>query len=1415
MRISKTASFTRVLAMLGTLLAATAAYPQAQNAGRNLNVMAVNVDNHKIYSINFTPPGGSTTVGNTDENNYVRPEALAFVTNASTQQLDLLVGDNQRGTIYRYPGALAPQTPPNPTTATLVWNAQTSGTGPAAPNALAVDGYGNLFVTNSTSGHSQNPQLWMFPVGATGSGSFGNPQLLDSSFENKETLLELTLAPTDVAGAPGVSGGDLIVLTTSRVLAYSQASGYTARITLLSFPNCSPVPGGMDFWPIGNGAGANYSLLISSSGASVINRYYFTNPLTAAPAPFYSGLNSPYRLKTLFQQGTPLLFVSQNGSILELGANASGNGTLLATVTQNVTVPQGLAVSNSFTNAASVCLQAGGCNLTGLLDHALTGVANLAGNIVENVCTVNADPRVSTAGGIWSCSVPYTPPANLNFTCPAGTPPNGPGCLPVNAVCPGFDDTGKMALPDTLCGRSGSSGAGFSLIKTLIIPNQFAGAYIQNSAVLADGSNPACGANTPAVPDAADGAFLWAPLLAEGTVLESPNMLDIISGCGSVHGGSDGISVWGVGVSVNEAAPELNPAGGLLRPLENFAQAKFASLATTIDNLTQSDPNHPRWTDNYPNVAASVSLELWGGNVPPNMPPADNEDPFGCLDQSWLDFYNATKVDTDGSAQWIADLQNAANLLTSADASGNTTCDGIVTYAEANNASAFVQTPNNNYPNAPTVLNPYGQLRSRAANLYYSINTRILGNAASANWPLPISINVLPTSVTLASTSSPGSATLSWNTNGASGCLLTSSDGQYQGVALSSPQPLTIPPGDAGTIVTYTVSCSNSPAASTVYAYVNVYPPPTLTLSQSAIMQNGAATLTWNTNHGQGCTTTTSDSTSAAAFTGPSGSIAVSPPASATPYTYTLSCASPNVTVTQTLNVVAPPAVSVTATVVSPPTILLGSGATLNWNANGSTGCSWISNDPALSNVPAGSSPTAVNPTSANTYTYTLSCTTPLQTSSQPVTLKVIQPPALSVSAPAIVLGGGATLTWNANGSSGCSWISNDPALSNMPAGSSPTAVNPTSANTYTYTLSCTTPIQTASQQVSLRVMQPPTLSVSASAIVLGSGATLMWNANGSTGCSWISNDPALGNMPAGSSPTAVNPATANNYTYTLSCTTPVAIASQPVSLTVVQQPTLTISAASVIQGFSATLTWNDYTNSPCTLTSSPADSSLTVASPLPGSGSTTVTPTSAQTFTYTLSCPAPTAAVSKTLTVNLPQPPSINVSPTPITLGSPSTLTWTINPGDVCTASSTGTDTNKADTFTGPIAASSFINLMPNAVGSDTYSLNCTLPKVTESATLTVNAPLAQVSISIKPVYDLDTGDPGILKWTLSTYATGCVVSGTWPKYAAPQFSPFPVASTGSTRVTWNTAGVYTYSMQCTNPAAPVETSVTITNDR
>ena len=323
-----------------------------------------------------------------------------------------------------------------------------------------------------------------------------------------------------------------------------------------------------------------------------------------------------------------------------------------------------------------------------------------------------------------------------------------------------------------------------------------------------------------------------------------------------------------------------------------------------------------------------------------------------------------------------------------------------------------------------------------------------------------------------------------------------------------------------------------------------------------------------------------------------------------------------------------------------------------------------------------------------------------------------------------------------------------------------------------------------------------------------GVGAALSWNANGNSGCTWSSNDPAINGTAATSSPTPVNPTTAGSYSYTLNCTTPLATSSQTVTLTVVQQPTVGLAPATVLQGSGATLSWNTFASvnpSPWTCTWTSTDGSF--VAPTSATGPKTVTPTSAGTFTYTLTCPAPSTPVTVNLTVNAPQMPLISVSPNSITQGQSATLSWTIFAGDACNASSIPANPN----FTGIKPVSGSLSVTPTTPGPYIYTLTCTAPATTQSATLTVMAQLAKIAITVTGS-DIDgVGDHGTVQWTLSGGASGCQVSGAWPSHSTPQFFPFPVTASGSKSVTFTAAGTYTYTLSCTNPSTPVRTSVFI----
>lgn len=621
-----------ILAIVAVLAVATA-------HAQSLRVTAANASNNQVYDVTFAGSGGSTTVLNTDQNLYTSLRSLVFIPNAQAGTVDLLVADTLKGKIIRYAGAAG--------AATVVWSTS-QGPGPQYPDGLSVDPAGDLFVVSTGSGTSKPEQLWVLPHDPSvplGAG-FLAPRLIDATFGGVavQSLDETLVARTT---SPAANAGDLLLLASSpdTVFVYSAASVQsviaggppisptTQLLTASQFPASTDL-GGMDFWPPDN------SLLITTSGGTVL-RYAFAGGPAARLPDFSAGLgNGKFKIKTGIRNGTPYAFVANNngGEILEFGAPppAGGPNPPLATVTSGVEHPQGLATTNLQYTASDNCLEsAGGCDLMGkVLKHAVQDVPNLSGFLIEDICVVPVDPRIAQYG-----------------TCTGHS-------LPVAQVCAGYGDT---VIPDYLCGGSGSTGAGFALVKSLTnSDNQLAGALIANdadSSTVLPGNNPPCPQTVLA----------WAPLAGEGSVVEGNNMVEMTGTCGTSGAGTRQLSLWGLGLTVNMAAL----AGNSTRSKwVSFASSKYGTLDATIS-------------------AASID-------------PTFESTLLTCINNSQTVF---------NKHQYAA---AASQLLA---------CDSLV----AGSPGSFTATAAN--------PNPSGEVRGRLANLYMTINTRLLGNPPAHAWP--------------------------------------------------------------------------------------------------------------------------------------------------------------------------------------------------------------------------------------------------------------------------------------------------------------------------------------------------------------------------------------------------------------------------------------------------------------------------------------------------------------------------------------------------------------------------------------------------------------------------------------------------------------------------------------------------------
>jgi len=412
---------------------------------------------------------------------------------------------------------------------------------------------------------------------------------------------------------------------------------------------------------------------------------------------------------------------------------------------------------------------------------------------------------------------------------------------------------------------------------------------------------------------------------------------------------------------------------------------------------------------------------------------------------------------------------------------------------------------------------------------------------------------------------------------------------------------------------TYSVTVSNGSCSSSTSVTVTSNPLPAAAISGSTnICKGDAATLT------------ASGGGNYSWSTGATTAVITDSPTSATSYTATVTNASGcSDTATVTVNVLSPPVANVSGN----NTICSGQSTTLT--ATGGGNYSW--------NTGATTSAINISPTSSSTYSVIVSAGSCADTTSIAVTVNTSPNANIAAASTSICSGQNATLT--ASGGGTYSW--------NTSATTAVITVSPTSATSYSVSVSNGLCSSTAT--VNITVSAPVVANVAASASTICSGKNATLTASGGTTYVWSPSGQTTASITA-------SPASSTNYTVTVSngsCSD-----TATVSVTVKPSPTATIVGNnSLCNGQSTTLTasgggtyaWNPGGQTTNSLSVSPATNTSYTVIVTSANGCTA---SSISTVTVT---PVPTAVISPNITL-------CSGNATTLTASGGTTYVW--NPG-------------------------------------------------------------------------------------------------------------------------------------------------------
>jgi len=160
--------------------------------------------------------------------------------------------------------------------------------------------------------------------------------------------------------------------------------------------------------------------------------------------------------------------------------------------------------------------------------------------------------------------------------------------------------------------------------------------------------------------------------------------------------------------------------------------------------------------------------------------------------------------------------------------------------------------------------------------------------------------------------------------------------------------------------------------------------------------------------------------------------------------------------------------------------------------------------------------------------------------------------------------------------------------------------------------------------------------------------------------------------------------------------------------------------------------------------------------------------------------------------------PPTLTLATNAITLGASTTITWSTNGAQSCTASGSG--------WSGTLAGSGSETLTPTTSGILTYSLACTTNgalSLTTTVSLSVGAPPPAPTLTLS-ADSVAEGGTTTISWS-SSDASSCTASGSWSGTLATSGSEVLTAPA--------TAGTSAYAIACSNVnGTSATTTVTLT---